>query len=119
MRAKILFKMLLLFFCTVTFICCSNDDELQNKVTTIEMYVSAQTDTYIPWDATEPIECMLVKEEGSNEYLKLGFNGIQGFEYTKGYEYTLLVEKTILANPPADGSNTTYRLINIISQNQP
>lgn len=113
MKAKYLFGMLLLFLCTLSFISC-NDDERTDKVETIKMFVSANTSTYQPWGASEPIECMLVKEENQTKYKKLDFLGITGYEYEKGYEYKLLVEKTTLANPPADGSNINYKLIEIL-----
>ena len=49
------------------------------------MHVSAETetDTYTPWGSDIPVECMLVKEEGSANFSKLPFNGIDGFVYKK------------------------------------
>ena len=65
-----------------------------------------------------PIECMLVKEQGEDEYRPLAFCSIQGFEYEKGYEYDLRVNKTTLANPPADGSIYKYQLVRVVEKRQ-
>ena len=94
--------MLMLFLFSFNFVSCDNE-ELTDKVETIKIYVSAETDTYIPWGSDTPVECMLVKEEGSSSY-------------EKGNEYTLKVEKRTLANPPADDSKVRYKLIEIISE---
>lgn len=117
MRTKNLFGMLMLLQFTFSLISCDKDD-LTDKVEIIKMYVSAETDTYIPWGSDTPVECMLVKEEKSTNYSKLPFNGIDGFVYKKGYEYTLEVEKTILADPPADGSDIRYKLVEIIIEQE-
>lgn len=117
MKTKNLFGILMLFLFTFTFISCDKDD-LTDKVETIKMYVSAETETYTPWGSDTPVECMLVKEEGNSSYSKLHFDGIEGFVYKKGFEYTLKVEKTTLANPPADDSNVRYKLIEIITEQE-
>ncbi|CDB96347.1 uncharacterized protein BN659_01892 [Bacteroides sp. CAG:443] len=118
MKTKNLFGILMLFLFTVTFISCDKKDDLTDKVEIVKMYVSAKTDTYIPWGSEAPIECMLVKEEGNASYSKLPFSGIDGFVYKKGIEYTLKVEKTTLANPPADDSNVRYKLIEILTEQE-
>lgn len=92
MKTKNLFGILMLFLFTFTFISCDKDD-LTDKVETIKMYVSAETETYTPWGSDTPVECMLVKEEGNSSYSKLHLDGIEGFVYKKGFEYTLKVEK--------------------------
>ena len=117
MKTKYLFGILMLFLFTFTFISCDKDD-MTDKVETIKMYVSAETETYTPWGSDTPVECMLVKEEGNSSYSKLHFDGIEGFVYKKGFEYTLKVEKTTLANPPADDSNVRYKLIEIITEQE-
>ena len=114
MKTKNLLGILVLFLFAFAFSSCDKDN-LTDKVETIQMYVSAETDTYTPWDSNTPIECMLVKEEGGTNYSKLPFNVIEGFIYKKGVEYTLKVEKTTLANPPADDSKIRYKLIEIIT----
>lgn len=117
MKTKNLFGILMLFLFTFTFISCDKDG-LADKVETIKLYVSAETETYTPWVSDTPVECMLVKEEGNSSYSKLPFNGIEGFVYKKGFEYTLKVEKTTLANPPADDSDVRYKLIEIITEQE-
>lgn len=44
---------------------------------------------------------------------------IKNFDYVHGHAYELEVRKTTLANPPADGSNTTYTLLKVISDTPP
>lgn len=117
MKTKNLFGILMLFLFTFAFISCDKDD-MTDKVETIKMYVSAETDTYIPWGGVTPVECMLVKEEGDSSYSKLRLNGIEGFVYKKVFEYTLKVEKTTLANPPADDSDVRYKLIEVITEQE-
>ena len=85
------------------------------------MYVNYETgimydvfDTY----REHPIECMLVLEEGDNgEWRRLPLGAIEGFSYERRHEYVLRVKRVILANPPQDGSNRTYSLIRIVSDN--
>lgn len=107
-----LLGMLLLFLCPLSLMSCS-DDESKDHVSTTRMYVSSETGTYRPWGVDYAVECMLVKESGEAAYKSLSFSDISGFTYERGYQYQLLVEKTILANPPADGSNVRYRLIEV------
>lgn len=98
--------------------CSADDDEKGDIVKVISMSVSEKTGiTYDLFDtnAEYPIECMLVKEEGGNgQWQNLMFGAIEGFTYEKGHAYELKVRKTILANPPADGSNCRYKLIEIL-----
>lgn len=66
-----------------------------------------------------PMEYMLVKEPSDTEWQRLVMGSIEGFEYVQGHAYELKVRKTTLANPPQDGMNCTYRLIEILSDTQP
>lgn len=111
-------KTVLLALISIIWVGCDKD-ELTDKVETIKMYVSAETGTYTPWGSETPVECMLVKEDGRPEYSNLAFGGIEGFEYVHGHEYELKVRKTTLANPPADGSNIAYALLEIINDTPP
>lgn len=108
MRTKIYLRTLLIAFVAILGLtACTNEDEPKDITKEVTMYVSSETgtmDDFFDADKTNPIECMLVKEQGEDEYRPLAFCGIQGFEYEKGYEYDLRVNKTTLANPPADGS---------------
>ncbi len=114
-------KYLVPFVALVVFVvagCSADDDEKEDIVKVISMSVSEKTGiTYDLFDtnAEYPIECMLVKEEGGNgQWQNLMFGAIEGFTYEKGHAYELKVRKTILANPPADGSNCRYKLIEIL-----
>lgn len=98
---------------------CTKDDALKDRIETITLYVSAETGTYQPWGSESPVECMLVKEAEETDYQPLAFGAIAGFTYEKGYAYTLSVEKTTLANPPADASSVTYKLLQIIEKTSP
>lgn len=114
-------KYLVPFVALVVFVvagCSADDDGKGDIVKVILMSVSEKTGiTYDLFDtnAEYPIECMLVKEEGRNgQWQNLVFGAIEGFTYEKGHAYELKVRKTILANPPADGSNCRYKLIEIL-----
>ncbi|MDE6553372.1 MAG: DUF4377 domain-containing protein [Muribaculaceae bacterium] len=91
---------------------CSNEDEPKDNTSTILLSVDSHTDDMIYLGGNG--ECMLIKEEDSNEWEHI--DGIIGFNYEKGYKYLLKVEKTILANPPQDSPNVEYRLIEIMSK---
>lgn len=99
---------------------CSLDDDDEPKDVVKEILMSVSAETGITYDlfdtnAEHPIECMLVKEEGGDgQWMPLMFGAIEGFIYEKGHSYELKVRKTILANPPADGSNCRYKLIEIL-----
>ncbi len=109
---------LVLAIAVVVASCSVDDGEQGDVVKVISMSVSEKTGiTYDLFDtnAEFPIECMLVKEEGGDGQCKsLVFGAIEGFTYEKGHAYELKVRKTILANPPADGSNCRYKLIEIL-----
>lgn len=117
MKTMKLLGILCAFVFSMGLTACSLDEEPENKVEMIEMYVSAETKSYPASEFFPAIEYLWVKEKKESEYTLLCFGEIRGFQYEKGYEYKLLVEKTILANPPADGSNVQYRLIEILSKN--
>ncbi|MDE6573864.1 MAG: DUF4377 domain-containing protein [Muribaculaceae bacterium] len=62
-----------------------------------------------------PIPCMRVMDEDfPGEWRNLSMTAIEGFNYEAGHMYTLKVRRTILANPPADASSYTYRLLEIL-----
>lgn len=117
MKTRLL--LLVLLFGNLVLIGCNKDDMLKDRVETVTLYVSPQTGSYQPWGSEQPVECMLVKEEGSDQFQPLAFGDIAGFTYEKGYAYTLSVEKTTLANPPADASSVTYKLLQIIEKTSP
>lgn len=98
------------------------NDEKQDKVEKVTIYVSAETGTYYDLfdDKRErPMEGMKIRYSPEERWECVPLQTIQGFEYEKGYEYVLLVKRTTLANPPADGSMYTFELLRVISKKQP
>lgn len=96
---------------------CS-DDEPKDKTNDIVMSVSEEPGVMYDLFDVEgkyPIVCMRVMDEDSHwEWRNLSMSAIEGFNYEVGHKYTLKVRRTILANPPADASAYTYRLISIL-----
>jgi len=99
---------------------CSSDDDNEDKVEQVTVYVSAETGTYYDmWldpERENPIVGMQIREEGNSVWWTVSLYTITDFTYEKGNEYELLVRKTTLANPPQDSGNVRYELISIISQ---
>lgn len=91
---------------------CVNDDEPVDRISTIMLSVESYTAEVA--GSFGNYESLIVKEEGASENKK--HTSIIGFDYEKGYKYQLKVERTQLANPPMDGSNIQYRLIEVISK---
>lgn len=118
MKSKVYEGMLLVLFLLTTALAACTDDEPKDSVKEIRMTVLPETGImYSPFDDKQenPIECLLVKTNDSpNQIERLGMNRIEGFTYERGHEYYLSVKRTILANPPADGYNRTYKLIRIL-----
>lgn len=118
MKSKVYEGMLLVLFLLTTALAACTDDEPEDRVKEIRMTVLPETGImYSPFDDKQenPIECLLVKtDDNPNQIERLGMNRIEGFIYERGHEYYLSVKRTILANPPADGYNRTYKLIRIL-----
>lgn len=111
----ILFSLLAAF----TFTSCSDDEKDKEKdaVTEVDVFVSDEIGIMydlLDTECTYPIVCMLVKEGDTGDWQKLPFDFIEGFTYKKGHSYTLRVSKTILANPPQDALNFTYKMKEIV-----
>lgn len=98
---------------------CLGDDEPKDKSKDIIMSISYETGFMcddFDSDGKYPFECMRVmSEDNPGVWENLPFGAIEGFTYERGHEYVLLVKRTILANPPADASNRTYKLVRIIN----
>ena len=62
-------------------------------------------------------QCLMVRElvpgQNGTRFEPL-FVGIQGYDHAAGQGVTLRVRKDRIDNPPADASNTTYRLLRIL-----
>ena len=109
-------KLALLTVISVIWTGCEKDQPNDIYYDDIVMYVSETT----VWDAAgigdaPAVEYMQVREAQSSEWKKLAMGSIKGFDYTHGHAYELEVRKITLANPPADGPNTSYALIRIIN----
>ena len=98
------------------FVSCNRDNDIEDKVEQVTVYVSAETGLFYNVPNTTPEEGMRILIEGEDHYICVAFNTIAGFNYEKGNEYELLVKKTTLANPPKDSGSTRYELIRIVSQ---
>ena len=95
---------------------CSSDNDYEDKVEQVTIYVSAETGMFYNVPNTTLEEGMMIRVDGEDNYICVAFNTIAGFTYEKGNEYELLVKKTKLANPPKDSGSTRYELIRIVSQ---
>ena len=95
---------------------CNSDNNYEDKVEQVTVYVSAETGLFYNVPNTTPEEGMMIRIEGEDHYICVAFNTIAYFTYEKGNEYELLVKKTTLANPPKDSGSTRYELIRIVSQ---
>lgn len=91
---------------------CSNDEE---KESILNLSISAETIIHPAWPFDEQ-ELMVATNKADNTTIYLTLGEIQGFEYKKGYEYELIVKKTLLDNPPQDGSDCTFSLIELMSE---
>ena len=101
---------------TIGLVSCNSDNDYEDKVEQVTVYVSAETGLFYNVPNTTPEEGMRILIEGEDHYICVAFNTITGFTYEKGNEYELIVKKTTLANPPKDSGSTRYELIRIVSQ---
>ena len=106
----------LLAIVVIGLVSCNSDNDHEDKVEQVTVYVSAETGLFYNVPNTTPEEGMRILIEGEDHYICVAFNTIAGFTYEKGNEYELLVKKTTLANPPKDSGSTRYELIRIVSQ---
>jgi heat shock protein HslJ len=61
-----------------------------------------------------PQWCLQVKDSSDSDY-QLFYSPIEGFDYQPGFEYELRVAVSEVENPPADASNLSYALIEVVS----
>ncbi|MDO5615925.1 MAG: DUF4377 domain-containing protein [Cruoricaptor ignavus] len=114
-----LMKMLMLVIIPLALVSCLLDDTPKDKVSTEIVSVAAETEwrlgTIVPSSELINLQYMFVTlSNGQTESWRV--SKIRGFEHEEGYEYRLSLKKTILAEPPADGSNTVYELLDVISK---
>ena len=107
-----------LFIACLFFVTACSDDEPKDKTKDIIMSVSEEPGVmYDIFDdeGKYPMICLRVMDDDfPGEWRNLPMTAIEGFEYEIGHMYTLKVRRTILANPPADASSYTYRLIAVL-----
>ena len=106
----------LLALVAIGLVSCNSDNNYEDKVEQVTVYVSAETGLFYNVPNTTPEEGMRILIEGEDHYICVAFNTIAGFTYEIGNEYELLVKKTTLANPPHDSGSIRYELIRIVSQ---
>jgi hypothetical protein len=70
---------------------------------------------WIPCSGEGITRCLQVRRapEGAWEAF---YDSIQGFGYQEGYSYTLAVATREVANPPADASSRSIRLLRVIAR---
>lgn len=62
-----------------------------------------------------PKKCMLIKEKMVDNWT-IFYDKIEGFDYEEGYEYLLNVKIKTIKNPPVDGSNLKYTLVEVFEK---
>ena len=72
-------------------------------------------DHLVDCEGVAPQKCMLIKEKIVDKWTTF-YDQIEGFEYEEGYEYLLNVKIKTIKNPPADGSNLKYTLIEVFEK---
>ncbi len=101
---------------------CSSNDDNEDKVEQVMVYVSAETGVYYDlWldpERENPIVGMQIKEKGDTLWRCVSLYSITGFTYERGHEYELLVKRTTLANPLQDSGKYRYELVRIVSDNK-
>lgn len=99
------------------FAAACSDDEPKDMIKDIMMSVSEEPGVMYDLFDDEgkyPVMCLRVMDEDfPGEWRNLPMSAIEGFEYEIGHMYTIRVRRTILANPPADASTYTYKLLSI------
>lgn len=111
-----LFILLITLFCTVSFTSCSEEDEPKDWTEEVIVEVGPDTVPVNSFGGLPPVECMLVKYQGSDNLHHWETWLIKGFTFEKGYRCKLKVEITHLVNPMQDGPNIEVRLISVISK---
>ena len=120
MKTLKIWRITFVMFAAFSLASCSSDDDNEDKVEQVTVYVSAETGVYYDmWldpEKENPIVGMQIKEKGVTLWRCVCLYTITGFTYERGHEYELLVKKTTLVNPPQDSGNVRYELIRIVSQ---
>lgn len=110
------FRKIISIFCMIILCVGCHDDKPEDWSEIVNLYISAETGNYKPLGAEKVLEGMKIREKLTEDWEIVHFKTIEGFSYEKGYSYTLKVEKIHLGNPPADGLDIRYKLIEILSK---
>lgn len=113
---KFLFMFQVVLAYSMAFVSCINDDESEDKIDKVEIYISPYTSFSGVILSPFVIEGMTVKANNNSNYQFMGFQEIEGFNFNRGNEYKLSVQRTTLADPPQDASCYRYKLIKIESE---
>ncbi|MDR0745092.1 MAG: DUF4377 domain-containing protein [Mediterranea sp.] len=105
-------------FFTLLMVGCK-DGENKDWTEEVLMTVASEFVDYHPIEGNGVISNGLhIKEDNISYWIKIPLNAIEDFDYEVGCEYRLKVLKIHLANPPADGSDVKYKLIEIMSKSE-
>ncbi|QFI37099.1 DUF4377 domain-containing protein [Moritella marina ATCC 15381] len=74
----------------------------------------------VPCQGIVPMQCLIVNKvvDGKTTEWQYFYNDIAGFEYTPGLFYKLSLETTEVANPAADASSLSYKLLTEMDKKQ-
>ncbi|MDR1722590.1 MAG: DUF4377 domain-containing protein [Tannerella sp.] len=108
----------MILFVTLFLIAGCEKDGNRDRTETVFLTVSHEYAKYILWGESSLREGINIKEDNASYWQTLPINGIEGFNYEVGFEYRLKVLKTHLTNPPADGLDVSYKLLQIISKTE-
>lgn len=64
---------------------------------------------YPPLEAPRTIPNDVLSESSPSQW-------IEGFDFEEGFRYRIEVERREVADPPADGSSLSYRLLRVLSR---
>ena len=87
-----------------------------DKVEKIVVEIAEERVFTTPLWPNEPMECILLREKGEEDWLPLHPYAIRNFEPQLGYSYRLLLIKVTLANPPSTIYPIQYELLEILEQ---
>ncbi|WP_068061340.1 DUF4377 domain-containing protein [Nocardia xishanensis] len=62
-----------------------------------------------------PMDCLQIRRDHDGPW-ELFYGSITDFEFQPGYRYRLRIEQTPVANPPADASSVTWRLVEVLDK---
>ncbi|UBM57521.1 DUF4377 domain-containing protein [Marinilongibacter aquaticus] len=69
-----------------------------------------------PADPSVLVPYITVHENGQEDAYTISQYRIEGFDFEEGYKYELKVSIKKLSNPPEDGHDTVYTLLELVSK---